>query len=59
VDTRPGARVGIGGTPIVRLSRFPGPDAAEVWVKLEAADPTGSYEDRMALAVIESRSPVP
>jgi cysteine synthase A len=28
-------------------------DAAEVWVKLEAANPTGSYKDRMALAMIE------
>ena len=26
---------------------------AEVWVKLEAANPTGSYKDRMALAMIE------
>jgi cysteine synthase A len=30
-----------------------GPDQAEVWVKLEAANPTGSYKDRMALAMIE------
>ena len=27
--------------------------SAEVWVKLEAANPTGSYKDRMALAMIE------
>ena len=26
---------------------------AEVWVKLESANPTGSYKDRMALAMIE------
>lgn len=26
---------------------------AEVWVKLEAGNPTGSYKDRMALAMIE------
>ncbi len=45
---------GIGSTPLVRLSAFPGPDAAEVWVKLEAANPTGSYKDRMALAMIEA-----
>lgn len=30
-----------------------GPDHAEVWVKLEAANPTGSYKDRMALVMIE------
>jgi cysteine synthase A len=29
-------------------------DCAEVWVKLEAANPTGSYKDRMALAMIEA-----
>jgi cysteine synthase A len=45
---------GIGGTPVVRLDRLPGPDAAEVWVKLEAANPTGSYKDRMALAMIRA-----
>ena len=31
-----------------------GDDGAEVWVKLEAANPTGSYKDRMALAMIEA-----
>jgi len=41
----------IGGTPIVRLDR---PDGAEIWVKLEATNPTGSYKDRMALAMIEA-----
>ncbi len=50
---RVGALAGIGHTPVVRLSTFPGPGAAEVWVKLEAANPTGSYKDRMALAMIE------
>jgi cysteine synthase len=43
----------IGRTPIVRLSRLAGPEAAEIWVKLEGANPTGSYKDRMALAMIE------
>ena len=50
---RPGALAGIGNTPVVRLTSLPGPDAADVWVKLEAANPTGSYKDRMALAMIE------
>jgi cysteine synthase A len=31
-----------------------GDSRAEVWVKLEAANPTGSYKDRMALAMIEA-----
>jgi cysteine synthase A len=50
---RPGALASIGNTPVVRLSRLAGPDDAEVWVKLEAANPTGSYKDRMALAMID------
>lgn len=49
-----GAMLGaIGGTPVVRLERVAGPDVAEVWVKLESTNPTGSYKDRMALAMIE------
>ncbi len=44
---------GIGNTPVVRLTRLVEPEMAEVWVKLEAANPTGSYKDRMALAMIE------
>ncbi len=43
----------IGRTPVVRLKRLPGPDSAEVFVKLEFFNPTGSYKDRMALAMIE------
>jgi cysteine synthase A len=44
---------GIGNTPVVRLSRLVDDGCAEVWVKLEAANPTGSYKDRMALSMIE------
>jgi cysteine synthase A len=43
----------IGSTPVVRVERLVEPDMAEVWVKLESANPTGSYKDRMALAMIE------
>jgi len=43
----------IGGTPIVSLERLVEPGMAEVWVKLESSNPTGSYKDRMALAMIE------
>ena len=43
----------IGNTPIVRLKRVVPTDAAEVWVKLEGGNPTGSYKDRMALAMVE------
>jgi cysteine synthase len=43
----------IGRTPLVRLRRVVSPLDAEVVVKLESANPTGSYKDRMALAMIE------
>ena len=43
----------IGGTAAVRLERLVEPGMAEVWVKLESGNPTGSYKDRMALAMIE------
>jgi cysteine synthase len=43
----------IGRTPVVPLTRIAPPDAAEVFVKLEYFNPTGSYKDRMALAMIE------
>jgi cysteine synthase A len=51
--SRPGALAAIGDTPILRLTRIVEPGMAEVWVKLEGANPTGSYKDRMALAMIE------
>jgi cysteine synthase A len=43
----------IGNTPLIRLTEIVDETMAEVWVKLEAANPTGSYKDRMALAMIE------
>jgi cysteine synthase A len=43
----------IGNTPVVRLRKLVGPDSADVLVKLEYFNPTGSYKDRMALAMIE------
>ena len=43
----------IGRTPIIRLDHLVPEGAAEVWVKLEGHNPTGSYKDRMALAMIE------
>src|SRR6476660_1018862 len=48
-----GLLAAIGNTPLVRLTRLVEPGMAEVWVKLEGANPTGSYKDRMALAMIE------
>ena len=43
----------IGSTPVVRLQRLVTPGSAEVVVKLESFNPTASYKDRMALAMIE------
>ncbi len=43
----------IGNTPLVRLERCAPPNGAELWVKLENANPTGSVKDRMALSMIE------
>jgi len=43
----------IGSTPVVRVERLVEPGMAEVWVKVESTNPTGSYKDRMALAMIE------
>lgn len=43
----------IGKTPLVRLRRLAPENGAEVWVKLEYVNPTGSMKDRMALSMIE------
>jgi len=43
----------IGNTPLVELSRIVPKGSARVFVKVEAGNPTGSYKDRMALAMIE------
>jgi cysteine synthase A len=42
----------IGRTPVVRINRLY-PAGAEVWVKLERANPGGSIKDRIALSMIE------
>lgn len=40
-------------TPVVQLKKIVLADAGDVFVKLEYFNPTGSYKDRMALAMIE------
>jgi cysteine synthase A len=42
----------IGNTPHVRINRLFGPDA-EVWLKLERANPGGSIKDRIGVGMIE------
>jgi cysteine synthase len=43
----------IGNTPLLRLDRCAPANGAELWLKLENTNPTGSVKDRMALAMIE------
>ncbi len=43
----------VGNTPLVKLQNIVPENCAAVYVKLEYYNPTGSYKDRMALAIIE------
>jgi cysteine synthase A len=43
----------IGNTPLVRLTRCAPDNGAQLWVKLEYRNPSGSMKDRMAVAMIE------
>jgi cysteine synthase A len=52
-SVKPSVLHAVGNTPLVRLNRVVPSGSADVVVKLELANPTGSYKDRMALAMIE------
>ncbi len=43
---------GIGKTPLIKLEKLVEADCANIYVKFEGANPTGSMKDRMALAMI-------
>jgi cysteine synthase A len=43
----------IGGTPLVQLRRCAPANGAELWLKLEYRNPSGSMKDRMARAMIQ------
>ena len=43
----------IGNTPLVKLRHLPDDNCADVFVKFEGANPTGSMKDRMALSMID------
>ena len=43
----------IGKTPLIKLERLSEPGCAEIFVKYEGGNPTGSMKDRMALSMIE------
>lgn len=44
---------GIGNTPLIKIEKLTDLDSAEIYVKFEGANPTGSMKDRMALSMIE------
>jgi cysteine synthase A len=43
----------IGNTPLIKLASLSEPGSADIYVKYEGANPTGSMKDRMALSMIE------
>ena len=43
----------IGNTPLIKLERLSEPHCAEIYIKYEGSNPTGSMKDRMALSMIE------
>ena len=47
---------GIGNTPLIQLQKIVPEKSANIFVKLEWANPTGSMKDRMAQVVIEKAS---
>ncbi|MGA7161360.1 MAG: pyridoxal-phosphate dependent enzyme [Bacteroidota bacterium] len=43
----------IGNTPLIKLKKLSAPNSAEIYVRYEGGNPTGSMKDRMALSMIE------
>lgn len=43
----------IGNTPLIKLEHLSEPNAADIYVKYEGSNPSGSMKDRMALSMIE------
>ena len=43
----------IGNTPLIKLEKLTGPGCADIYVKYEGGNPTGSMKDRMALSMVE------
>jgi cysteine synthase len=52
MDVKAGVLATIGGTPLVKLRRVVPAGCAEIVVKVEGQNPTGSMKDRMAQAMI-------
>jgi len=53
MNLKPNILAGIGRTPLVKLNKVVPKDAAEVWLKCEYLNPSGSIKDRMAVYIIE------
>lgn len=49
----PNSMIAIGNTPLIKLERLIEPGMADIYVKYEGANPTGSMKDRMAISMIE------
>lgn len=45
--------IGIGNTPLIKLEQLTNSNTAEIYIKFEGANLTGSMKDRMALSMIE------
>lgn len=43
----------VGNTPLIKLNSMSEPGCADIYVKYEGGNPTGSMKDRMALSMIE------
>jgi cysteine synthase A len=43
----------VGNTPLIKLEKLSPPGGADIYVKYEGGNPTGSMKDRMALSMIE------
>ena len=44
---------GIGNTPLIKLMHLTDANCADIYIKFEGANPSGSMKDRMALSMIE------
>lgn len=53
MNLQPNILAAIGRTPLVKLNKVVPAGAAEVWVKCEYLNPSGSIKDRMAAYIIE------
>ena len=50
-ETTPVVSLGEGSTPLIRAPRLSERHSVDLWLKLESANPTGSFKDRgMAVA---------